>query len=134
MPFQQKFRKLAREILDEAERNPEFAARLEAALGEPGQANGATNGAAKPATSQPKRKPSQRRPAQFDPIALARTGEPNLRGRLADLDIHELRDIVADFAMDSTGEVMKWRSIDRITDRIVENAMGRAYKGGAFLR
>lgn len=147
MPFQQKFQKLAREILDEAERNPEFAARLEAALGDPGQAiaangaangatapNGATNGAGNGAASPPKRKPSQRRPAQFDPIALARTGEPSLRGRLADLDIYELKDIVADFAMDSTGEVMKWRSIDRITDRIVENAMGRAYKGGAFLR
>ena len=136
MPFQQKFRKLAREIIDEAERNPEFAARLEAALGEPSKAasNGAAkaNGAAKSANGDG-RKAGQRRPAPFDPIALARTGEPNLRNRLAELNVHELKDIVADFAMDTSGEVMKWRSVERITDRIVQNAMGRAYKGGAFL-
>ncbi len=142
MPLQQKLRKLAREIIDEADRNPEFAARLDAALGDIGGAvatngavktNGATNGAAKPDASRTKRKGAQRRPALFDPIALARTGEPNLRSHLAELDMHELKDIVTDFAMDSSGEVMKWRSIERITDRIVENALGRAYKGSAFL-
>jgi hypothetical protein len=146
MPLQQKLRKLAREIIDEAERNPAFAARLDAALGEPGgtavtkgavngaaMTNGATNGAATPVAAETKRKGAQRRPALIDPIALARTGEPNLRSRLADMSMHELKDIVADYAMDSSGEVMKWRSVERITDRIVENALGRAYKGSAFL-
>ena len=138
MPLQQKVRKLAREIIDEAERNPVFAARLDAALAEsPGAAatNGATatNAAAKPDANEEKRRGAQRRPALLDPIELARCGEPTLRKHLAELSVHELKDVVADYAMDSSGQVMKWRSAERITDRIVENALGRAYKGSAFL-
>ncbi len=138
MPLQQKVRKMAREIIDEAERNPEFAARLDAALGESPFAtatNGAAvaNGAAMPAAKESARRGAQRRPAVLDPIELARCGEPALRSRLAELSVHELKDVVADYAMDSSGQVMKWRSAERITDRIVGNALGRAYKGSAFL-
>jgi hypothetical protein len=44
-----------------------------------------------------------------------------------------LRDVVADYGMDPGKLVMKWRDADRIVDRIVEVARGRAQKGSAFL-
>ena len=116
-------------ILDEVDNNPEFAKRLETALG----ASNAKGSAKRKNLEQGIRRSNRRTPAAFDPIKLARDGDNVLRARLAELDIEQLKDIVAEYGMDTAKLVMKWKSPERIIDRIVEISINRAKKGEAFL-
>lgn len=115
-------------ILDELERNPNFAQRLVDALGETDLSmNNNTM------ESKLKKKSRSRDPAVIDPMAiLAERGEDTLRLELKSLDIRKLLDIVAEFAMDPSKLVMKWKNSDRIIEHIIESARRRVVKGDAF--
>ena len=69
---------------------------------------------------------------RVSPVQLAREGEQQLRVALGSLNLEQLRDVVADYGMDPGKLVMKWRDAERVVDRIVEVAVGRAHKGSAF--
>lgn len=118
---------LARAVADETEKNPEFAGRIAAALGQVDepfkqQVRVPTEG-----------RPRNRRPrAALDPIEIAREGEVALRTRLAELTVEQLKDVVADYGMDPGKLVTKWKTGDRIIDRIVEISLARSQKGNAF--
>lgn len=112
-----------RAVVEEADRNPDFARRIEEALGIQEKAK-------KP---RPTRASHRRTPAAIDPVELARQGEQALRTRLVELSIEQLKDVVADFGMDPGKLVLKWKTADRIIDRIVEVSIGRARKGEGFL-
>jgi hypothetical protein len=114
---------LVRAVVDEAEGNPEFARRIEEALGLH----------EKPKRAVLSRAAHRRAPAVLDPVELARRGEAALRARLAALNLEQLKDVVADFGMDPGKLVLKWKTPDRIIDRIVEVSIGRARKGEGFL-
>lgn len=125
---------LLREVLSEADANPAFHSRLEAVLAaeevaKPPKARSGSRGGDSP---QPKRSSNRRTAAVLDPVHLARQGEDVLRDKLGMLDVERLRDIVADYGMDPGKLVLKWRDPERIIDRIVEIARGRAQKGSAF--
>jgi hypothetical protein len=122
---------VVRAVLEEAERNPEFLRRLEEALGI-GEAKTRTP-AEKQAHPAPSRGAHRRAPAIFDPIELARQGEATLRSRLGELTLEQLKDVVADYGMDPGKLVLKWKTPERIIDRIVEVSIGRAKKGEGFL-
>src|SRR5260221_107278 len=81
---------LIRIVVDEAERNSEFARKIEEALGLEAHASDIKS----------PRPPHRRAPAILDPIDLARQGEHTLRARLAQLSLEQLKDIVADYGMD----------------------------------
>jgi hypothetical protein len=132
--LKKKLTALLREVIAEADANPAFHDRLARALAadtKPAKKIGAAprNAAAIP---QHKRPSNRRTPAIIDPVQLAREGEPALRDALAKLDIEQLRDVVAEYGMDPGKLVMKWRDTERIVNRIVEVARGRAQKGSAF--
>jgi hypothetical protein len=112
-----------RVVAEEAERNLEFARRVEEALG------------LHPKPPKPKKsRPANRRAAAaLDPVQLVRQGESVLRARLGELNIEQLKDIVADYGMDPAKLVMKWKDPQRIVDRIVELSVGRVRKGESFL-
>jgi hypothetical protein len=116
-----------RVIVEEAERNPTVARRVENSLG---------IGEWTPTKSdhKPKGGGNRRTPAVLDPIDAARQGEEVLRQRLAGLSVEQLKDIVADYGMDPGKLVMKWKTPARIIDRIVEFALARAVKGDVFLK
>jgi hypothetical protein len=116
---------LVRVVADEAERNAEFRAHLEQALG-------LESSAAEGSAGEPRRKGGRRTPALLDPIELARRGEGALRESLAPLSHEQLLDIVAQYGMDPSRLVMKWKDSGRVIDRIVEVALARATKGDAF--
>lgn len=119
-------------IVDEAERNPGFRERVEMALDVVRPApKAAATPKQKPVTSE-KRKGGRRAPAVLDPIDLAKHGESELRNQLVNLDLEKLLDIVAQYGMDPGKLVMKWKDRERVIDRIVELALGRATKGDAF--
>lgn len=123
MNMKRMLNELVRAVVDEAERNPEFARRIEEALGIQEKPK-------KPIVS---RAAHRRTPAVLDPVELARQGEAALRARLAALDLEQLKDVVADYGMDPGKLVLKWKTTDRIIDRIVEVSIGRARKGEGFL-
>lgn len=131
---------LARAVADEAERNPDFAERIADALkltnAPPRGRSIADHLAAALTRAEQKFERSRaknRRPAALlDPVAIAREGEQTLRSRLAELSLDQLRDVVADQGMDPGKLVMKWKTPDRVIDRIVEISLARAQKGDAF--
>jgi hypothetical protein len=121
---------LVRVVSDEAERNPEFKGKILGALGQD-EASSADHTAAKSAASG-ERPRNRRMAATLDPVELASLGEEALRARLSGLTVDQLQDIVSDYAMDPGRLVAKWKTPERIIDRIVELAVARAQKGNAF--
>ena len=128
-------RALFREIVEEAERNPEFAARLDAVLQPPvtNSIHGTKLGPQSRPSAQAERAKNRRAPALLNPIDIARQGETTLREKLAPLSVDQLKDVVADYGMDPGKLALKWKTADRLIDRIVELAMTRSRKGDAFL-
>jgi hypothetical protein len=120
-----RLRALMSAIESEAERNPEFATALGQALG---------IGASKEASSRlSARKTRRRNKGAFDPMDILRDeGENGLRGRLASLDIEQLKDIVAENGMDQRKLAMKWKTADRLIDLIVTTAQSRVVRGDVF--
>lgn len=134
MSLRKVLRDLAKAVADEAERNPEFAERIRTILGDQITAT-KRRSASRSAGGTPaenKKRGNRRAPAILDPVALAAEGEVVVRSQLAPLDLEQLRDIVADYGMDPGKLVMKWKSPERVIDKIVEISLARARKGDAF--
>jgi hypothetical protein len=131
MSLKKILKEIAKVIIEEADQNSEFSARLEAALGVGKCAPIAKKKTQSRKTGTPKRA-NRRTPAVYDPVELARQGENVLRSRLAELDLEKLKDIVADYGMDQGKLVMKWKLSEKIIHRIVEISLARAVKGEAF--
>ena len=126
MGIRKKLLELARAVADEAERDPEFAQRL-------GEVLGLELGRRDKNETKVDRPRKRRTPAVFDPVAVLREhGDQELRSHLSGLDLELLKDIVAQYGMDPGKLVMKWKTQERVADRIVELSTKRAQKGDAF--
>lgn len=122
MSLQHKLRTLIDIVLDEAEHNSAFAEKLTALLGE-----------ARPTEKIVRKRTGRRRPAILDPFAIMQErGELFLREALRQLDLEQLRDIVAGYGMDPAKLAMKWKTADRVIDLVVSTAALRLTKGDAF--
>jgi hypothetical protein len=130
-------------IAEEALRNAEFRSRLNEVLADDvgrtkvvaprkapvTPAARASKGAFAKAT--PKRR--RRAPGPWDPYDVyAEVGEAGLRDRLSQVELEQLRDIVAEHGMNTDGLAMRWTKVDRVVGRIVERVVDRAAKGDAF--
>lgn len=117
---------LVQVIADEATRSRRFARALSKALEEPNLSGGKSD----PTVA---RRSNRRKPGPFDPFTIfAEGGGQGLHDRLAELDLEQLRDIVADHGMDHDRLAMKWKDPTRVIARIVERVAARASKGSAF--
>ena len=68
-----------------------------------------------------------------DPLELFQEGrEDRLREALADLNIEQLKDIVAEYGLDPSKLAMKWKKRERIEDLIVTTIAERLAKGSVF--
>lgn len=89
--------------------------------------------ASRPAPVKAKPKTRRRAPGPWDPYDVyAQVGETGLRDRLSQLELEQLRDIIAEHGMNTDGLAMRWKRSDRAIDRIVERVVDRAAKGDAF--
>lgn len=132
MSIRRRLAQLAEAIAEEAERNPNFASRLERALGALAEPAATKSRDRLPRDLGQRVRHGRRSPAVLDPISVYREGEETLRNRLRQLSQDQLRDVVAEYGMDPDKLAMKWKSADRLIDRIVEVSRGRATKGDAF--
>ena len=122
MSLHRKLRALVAAILDEADRNPTFADKLDLVLCENRTAEKAAG-----------KRSGRRTPAILDPFAIMQEkGETSLREALRGLDLEQLRDIVAEYGMDPSKLAMKWKAANRVIDLMVSTAALRLTKGDAF--
>ncbi|MCV7120524.1 hypothetical protein H7I93_25845 [Mycobacterium nebraskense] len=84
-------------------------------------------------TSLKPKRTGRRDPGPIDPFAVyGEVGEDGLRRQLCELELEQLRNIVAEHGMDHDRLAMKWKDPGRVIDRIVEKVSARAVKGSAF--
>lgn len=113
--------KLVTAVANEATRTARFANALTDAVA-----------SVSPGESKPRRT-GRRTAGVIDPFAVyGQDGEAGLRARLGQLDLEQLRDIVAEHGMDHDRLAMKWKDPNRVIDRIVEKVSARSTKGSAF--
>lgn len=134
MDLSRAMRNLAKVISEEADRNPEFERRVQEALGLSATEgkNSRSRKETDAVTTGATRGRNRRTPAVLDPIQIVQESEENLREQLSPLTEDQLKDIVADYGMDPSKLVMKWKTRDRIVNHIVEMAISRSRKGDAF--
>jgi len=117
---------LARAIADECDVNAPFRLKIEEVL----QPKRERKSPAKEAFAAQRR--GRRAPAVLDPIEVIHNGFWALRRRLEDLDLEQLKDIVAQYGMDPSKLVMKWKDRERVIERILDVSQSRSTKGDAF--
>lgn len=127
---------LVQVIADEAARTPRFARALAGALSVTADASAPTPApapATRPAAARTSARRSRRAPGAFDPFVVFReSGEATLRERLSTLGVEQLKDIIAEHAMDYDKLAMRWRTPSKLQDRIVERVKALTTKGDAF--
>lgn len=121
-------------VLDEARNNLAFAAKLERALVGETPDGGAIEKSpgVKPSSDAPARRLNRRSKAVVDPFGLLSVGEEHLRAELAKLNLEQLKDIVAEYGMDTARLALKWKSRERLVDFIVTTVAARNRKGDVF--
>jgi hypothetical protein len=83
--------------------------------------------------SRSKKRRTRRRTSVFDPVELYhQKGEKHLRQQLQQLEVEQLKDMIAEHGMDSSRRAMRWKKRDRLMELIVQTASCRARKGDAF--
>jgi hypothetical protein len=127
-------------VAAKAATDEEFAATLSAVVG--GQANRAPQGPEDRSHTRPRQaahgvdarvRGGRRPPGPFDPYEIYAKGEDALREHLKACDVEQLKDIIATHGMDHDRLALKWKSPQRLIERIVETVVTRSRKGDAFL-
>lgn len=123
-------------VIEEAEKNEEFAQTIDNILNAGDTPAGEVK---KPNPRQkrlfdptPTRSSNRRDPAVLDPMDVLSRGEEELRKSLEALDEKQLKDIIADYGMDPSKLAMKWKDSERLINHIIDAAKRRASKGDAF--
>jgi hypothetical protein len=125
-------------MADDITRLRELCARLvQSAEAAPGEAGALADAVAKLLDDASGEKAQARRTGRraapvLDPFEIYRDTPDALGARLAELDLEQLRDVVAHYGMDPRRLVMKWKTSTRVVEHIVETVQARNRKGDAF--
>lgn len=116
--------RMVQTVADEAVRTPRFATALGEAL---------ALGEVQTVTPNPvpaRGHATARSEGVLDPFAVFEvSGDAGLRAQLKTLTVEQLKDIVAEHSMNYDKAAMRWKSVPRLVDRIVERVQSRATKG-----
>ena len=119
-----KMRDFLNVVIEQAEKDEEFANKLSEVFVGTTKKSEKTEGAGRGA--------NRRDAAVLDPIKLIEEGNESLHQQLESLTEKQLKDIIADFGMDPSKLAMKWKDKDRLIKHIIETSERRASKGDAF--
>lgn len=121
--------RLTAAVAKEAAARPSFAKALEVAMSSP------TDEAPTKRDSTADRAGRRRSAPVLDPYSIHREAGPDvLRHQLSSLSVEQLKDIIAEHGMDRDKLAMKWKTPDRLIDRILTTVSARAQKGDVFRR
>ncbi|NQT47405.1 MAG: hypothetical protein HQ578_00365 [Chloroflexi bacterium] len=109
------------ELLKEVRANPDLSTRL-----------GKIIEKHTPGTGKPTGRPHRRTPGAFDPMVVYRENPDSLKSRLEELNIEQLKDIIAEQGMDRSKLAMKWKAKERLINLIFTTEESRVHKGDAF--
>lgn len=118
MKYSSKIKELFNVIIEEAERNPDFKKNLENII----DSN----------YDNKTKKKNKRNPALVDPIKHIEEGRGKLINILDELNIEQLKDVVAEYGMDPKKLVMKWKDKNKIIEHIITLSEARFKKGDVF--
>jgi len=122
--------RLTAAVAKEAAVRPSFAKALETAMS---QSTVEATSMSGPNASD--RASGRRTAPVLDPFIIHREGGPEvLRARLGELSVEQLKDIIAEHGMDRDKLAMKWKTPDRLLERIITTVSARAQKGDVFRR
>lgn len=110
-------------IDEEAQSNPDLARRISQVL---------SDSQSESKKGKKKSRRNRRDPPSIDPFALYEKGEENLRKSLAELDLDQLKDLVAGHRMPQSSLALKWKKPERLVELIVETIKTRSHKGDVF--
>jgi hypothetical protein len=122
-------------IASEAANNPDFAAEVTAAFQDtsPPKSRQARATSNSPKSATGRARAGRRPPGPFDPHEVhAAEGGAALRSRLDGCTVDELKNIIAQHGMDHDRLAMKWKTPERLIERIVSTVESQAEKGNAF--
>lgn len=95
----------------------------------------ALRGSEQAESSSSRRRGGRRAPGPLNPFDVyIEQGRDALIDRLGNCSVDELKDVIAEHGMDRDRLAMKWKTPQRLIDRIVETVEARAFKGDAFRR
>lgn len=84
-------------------------------------------------TASAPRSRTPRTAAALDPFQVYRTeGKEGLQSGLAALDLEQLRDIIHQFGMDPDKRAMKWKTVSKVRERIIERTEATRNRDKAF--
>jgi hypothetical protein len=122
--------RLTATVAKEAASRPSFAKALDVAMSPPTVGEESGGG---PKGSD--RASGRRAAPVLDPFVIHREAGPDsLRQSLGQLSLEQLKDIIAEHGMDRDKLAMKWKTPDRLIDRITTTVSSRAQKGDVFRR
>ncbi len=122
--------RLTAAVAKEAAARPSFAKALEVAMSQP-----TIEATSKSGPKGSDRASGRRTAPVLDPFVIHREDGPEvLRGRLGELSVEQLKDVIAEHGMDRDKLAMKWKTPDRLIERITTTVSVRAQKGDVFRR
>ncbi|NEQ27131.1 MAG: hypothetical protein F6K28_50615, partial [Microcoleus sp. SIO2G3] len=82
---------------------------------------------------QSNKRRSFRSPAIIDPFLIHKNqGNNELKQRLEELEVEQLKDIIAEYGLDSSRRALVWKKPERLVELIVKTVNSRARKGDVF--
>src|SRR4051812_21139225 len=113
-------RRLFDVLLAEAEANPGFAKRLLAVFAR------TVESTSRSAPGRPRLVGGRRPPGVLDPFAVYKEGAKRLQDKLGELDVDQLKDVIAEHGMDASRLAAKWKTPERLIDLIMSTVSSRA--------
>ena len=117
--MEKKLKELFNVIMEEMKTNDEFKKKIEVVLG---------------GEDKPKKKVKKKViiEPKLNPLELISKSEVDLREKLSELEVIDLKNIIKFYEMDNTNSSSRWRKKERLVNYIVDVSKSRISRGNAF--
>ena len=117
--MEKKLKELFNVIMEEMKTNDEFKKRIEVVLGGEDKA-------------KKKVKKKVIIEAKLNPLLLISNSEMELRNKLSELEVIDLKNIIKFYEMDNTNSCSRWKKNERLINYIIDVSKSRVNRGTAF--
>ena len=117
--MEKKLKEVSNVIIEEVKTNEEFKKKIEMVLG--GE-NKSKKKVKKKVIIEPK----------LNPLEAISSGELELRDKLLELEVIDLKNIIKFYEMDNTNSCSRWKKKDRLVNYVIDVSKSRFNRGNAF--